>query len=472
MTHFRSSLFLFCTLPLLAACTLETGTPAANPALPASFRPSPDGTARIWPDAAWWRGFNSPQLNTLVEQAMANNQDLAGAVARIRQADAQLRIAGAPLLPSIDASAGGGWQQSANPRGGSPIDRRSYNAGLNVAYELDFWGRNRAGVEAAQAGAQAARFDQQTIAITVVSSVASTWLNACALQDRLDVARQNLADAQRVLAAVRARLAVGTATALDLSQQETLVASQRNIIPGLQSQMEQQLIGLGILTGQPPQSITLQPVSLHSLSMPLVAAGLPSELLQRRPDIAASEARLAAQNANIRAARAAFFPQIALTGSGGWQSAALNTLIDPASVVASLAGSLVQTIFDGGTRAGQLELERGRYDELLADYRNTVLQGFTDVETALTSLRYAMEQERLVGQSVALARRSATIARAQMEAGTVDIITVLNIQQSLFNSLDQLAQVRQTRALALVNLYKALGGGWRAPDAQPMGSTP
>ncbi len=475
MIHFRFRFFLYSTLPLLAACTLDTNAPAANLDVPAGFRTAQDSAAPVWPDATWWKGFHSPQLNTLVEQAIANNQDLAAAVARIRQADAQLRIAGAPLLPSLDATAGGGWRQSVNPRGGSPVEARSYNVGLNVSYQLDFWGSNRAAVEAAQAGALASRFDQQTVAITVVSGVTSTWLSACALQDRLDVARQNLADAERVLAAVRARVSVGTATALDLSQQETLVATQRNVIPGLQSQLEQQLIGLGILTGQPPQNITLRPVSLHSLTMPAVAAGLPSELLQRRPDIAAAEARLAAQNANIRIARAAFFPQIALTASGGWESTALNNLINPSHLVASIAGSLVQSIFDGGQRAGQLELERGRYDELLANYRNTVLQGFTDVENALIALRYAVEQERLINQSVALARRSATIARAQMEAGTVDIITVLTIQQSLFNNLDQLAQVRQTRALALVNLYKALGGGWHAPDAQttgrPAGST-
>jgi len=176
--------------------------------------------------------------------------------------------------------------------------------------------------------------------------------------------------------------------------------------------------------------------------------------------VANAEAQLVSENANIRAARAAFFPIVQLTTSGGLTSAALSAITGPGTVVAQLAGTLTQTIFDNGLRRGQLDQAKGRYDELLAGYRRTVLQSFTDVEQSLTALRLITEQEDLTRQAVAVAQRSADIAGAQLQAGTIDIITSLNIQTTLFSDLDQLTQVRLARFQALVNLYKALGGGW------------
>jgi NodT family efflux transporter outer membrane factor (OMF) lipoprotein len=190
--------------------------------------------------------------------------------------------------------------------------------------------------------------------------------------------------------------------------------------------------------------------------------GLPSELLARRPDIAEAEAQLVAQNANIRAARAAFFPSLSLTANGGWQSLALSSLFGAGATAASLAGSVTQTIFDNGNLSGQLEQARGRYDELLADYRKAIVQAFTDVENATVALRYATEQERLQRDAVAAATQAATIARAQVAAGTVDLTTVLTAEQTQYADEDTLAQVRLARFQALVNLYKALGGGWTA----------
>ena len=183
----------------------------------------------------------------------------------------------------------------------------------------------------------------------------------------------------------------------------------------------------------------------------------------RRPDVAETEAQLVAANANIKVARAAFFPSIQLTGAGGFQSFALSTLFGPGATIGSLAAGLTQPIFDGGTLRGQLEQARGRYDELLADYRKAIVQSFTDVENALTAWRFTTEQEALQQQAVDTARRAATIARAQLAAGTVDITTVLQVETTLFNDEDLLAQVRLARYQALLNLYKALGGGWTRP---------
>jgi len=475
---------------VLAGCSL--GPFYQRPALdvPPAFRATADTAAAAWPPEDWWRNFRSPELDALIASARAYNNDLAAAAARVVQADAQVRISGAPLLPTIDATANDSYRRTGltggsrssfriDPATGAFLpgsgggtqryfDSRSYSGALQVSYDLDFWGRNRALAQAAQASAVATRFDQVTVALTVVTSVANTYFQVLAAQDRLAVAERNLRDAERILGAFQARLTFGTANALDVSQQEALVAGQRAALPNLRNQIEQQRIALGILTGVPPERITVAGGSLERTPLPLVAPGLPSELLARRPDVANAEAQLVAENANIRAARAAFFPSLLLTASGGLTSATLAAITGPGTVVAQLAGSLTQTIFDNGLRRGQLNQAKGRYDELLANYRRAVLQSFTDVEQSLTALRYTSEQEKLERQAIAVAQRSADIARAQLQAGTIDIITSLNTQVTLYNDLDLLTQIRLAQFQALVNLYKALGGGW----SQAAGTNP
>ena len=476
----------------LAGCSLGPAYERPRLDVPAAFRATADTAAAAWPSREWWRNFRSAELDGLIATARAYNTDLAAAAARIVQADAQVRISGAPLLPTVNGVAGETYQRSGtggtrssgssssiataiDPVTGAALtatsagrssnvqhyfDFRTYSASLQVSYDVDFWGRNRALAESAQASAVATRFDQETVALTVVTSVANTYFQVLAAQDRLRVAERNLRDAERVLAAFRARLTVGTANALDVSQQEALVAGQRALIPNYRNNVEQQRIGLGLLTGLPPERLDVKGGSLEKLPVPLVAPGLPSELLARRPDVANAEAQLQAENANIRAARAAFFPSVQLTASGGLTSAALSAITGPGTVVAQLAANLTQTIFDNGLKRGQFDQAKGRYDELLAGYRRATLQSFTDVEQALVALRFTTEQERLEREAVAVAQRSADIARAQLEAGTIDIVTSLNTQTTLYNDLDLLTQVRLTRFQALVNLYKALGGGW------------
>ena len=455
----------------MGGCTL--GPPYRRPSLdlPAEFAASSEGAALAWPLPGWWRNFGSVELDALIERARDYNTDLAVAAARVAQADAQVRINGAPLLPAINGNANFSYQRSGTGGrsagssfggggGGRYFDSRSYNTGLQASYDLDFWGRNRATYEAAQAVALSTRFDQETVALSVVTSVASTYFQVLSGQDRLAVARQNLASAERVLGAYQARLTVGTATALDVSQQAALVAGQRAALPNLENTIAQPLLGLGILVGTPPERLNLRGGSLTRLKFPTVGAGLPSALLQRRPDVAAAEAQLVSANANIRAARAAFFPTVTLTTSGGLASAALSTLTGPGTVVASLASGLVQPIFDNGLRRGQLNLEKGREAELVATYVKAVLQALTDVEQSLAAVHYTSDQEALEQQAVYVAQRSADIARAQLEAGTIDIITSLNTQQTLFSDQDLLVQVRFAKFQGLLNLYKALGGGW------------
>jgi NodT family efflux transporter outer membrane factor (OMF) lipoprotein len=460
---------------LLGGCDLGPDYVRPQVEMPVQFRATAGTAAEAWRSEDWWRGFRSPELDALIEQARTQNFDIQAAIARVRQADAQVRIAGASMLPTVDATANASWQQAGVTRAGftggsrsgnttSTIDIHNYAlTPLNVAYEVDFWGKNRAGVQAAKASAVFSRFDQQVVALTVVTNVANAWFTALALADRLVVAQRNLADAQQTLAVIRGRLDAGTASALDLAQQESLVAQERAVIPGLRSQLEQELIGLGILIGRPPEAVTVRPGSLDALALPPVAPGLPSDLLQRRPDVAEAEAQLVAANFDLKLARAAFFPTIQLTGSYGFANAALNTLFTPGGTAIALAAGLTQPLFDAGVLRGQLEQNKGRYDELLADYRKAVVQAFTDVENALTAWRFTTEQEELQRRAVATAQRAADIARAQMQAGTVDVTTVLQAETTLFNSQDTLYQVRLARFQALLNLYKALGGGWIEP---------
>lgn len=463
----------FALAPLLAGCDL--GPDYRRPALdvPATYRDATGGGTPSWPSGTWWQGFRSPALDQLEDEARLNSFDIAAAVARVRQADAQVRIAGAALLPSLSATGDATWQHEgigaagvsgAYARSNASFDLHDYAGGLSAGYELDFWGRNAAQKQSAIASAMYSRFDRQTVGLTVVSDVATTWFTALSYADRLAVARGNLASAEQTLMAIRGRFAVGTASALDVAQQQALTATERAVIPGFQSLLEQEIIALGILIGEPPERITVRPGTLTALDLPPVGPGMPSELLARRPDVASAEAQLVAQNFSIKVARAAFFPSVTLTASAGYNAAAINHLISPGSALMSAAAGLTAPIFDGGTLRGQLDLARGRYDELLADYRKAVVQAFSDVDTALVAFRYATQQEALQRIAVRTAQRAAAIARAQLDAGTVDITTVTTAETTLFSDQDTLVQDRLVRVNALVSLYKALGGGWMEPD--------
>jgi NodT family efflux transporter outer membrane factor (OMF) lipoprotein len=437
--------------------------------IPAAFRETASNAAAAWPDAGWWKGFGSPELDDLIDRAREQNFDILAAIARVRQADAQVRIAGAALLPALNGTASAQWEHlgfgtgtigSSGVGGNGSYDTRTYAFGLSASYQLDFWGHNLAHRQSAIASAMFSRFDQRTVALTVVTNVANTWFTALSLADRLAVAQRNVADTEQTLAVIRGRMSVGTASALDVANQEALATSERATIPNFENQLETALIGLGILVGQPPERIAVRPGTLTALQLPPVSPGLPSLLLERRPDVASAEAQLTASGFDVTTARTAFYPSVDLTGSGGFQAPALNRLIMPGGLIASLAAGLTAPIFDGGTLRGQLEQARGRQAELLADYRKAVVQAFTDVDSALVAWRYTTEQQTLQQIAVDAARRAATIAREQMRAGTADITAVLTAETTQFTAEDTLAQVRLARFQGLLNLYKALGGGW------------
>jgi NodT family efflux transporter outer membrane factor (OMF) lipoprotein len=399
-------------------------------------------------------------------QAQRANDDIAAAVARVRQADAQVLISGSPLLPalSIGGTASRQRQKPTGASAGSPaVTYNQFGVQAAASYQLDFWGRNQATFNAARYTATASRYDRSTVELTVMTSVATTYFQALELQDRLKVAEQDLSTAQTILRDLTFEETVGTTNALDVAQQATTVAVINASIPPLRQQLRQTLDALAVLVGKMPQELETPGGTLGELSEPVVGPGLPSELLARRPDVARSEAQLRAANADIQAARAAFFPSINLTADGGFVSTALSGLIAPGNRIFSLAGTVTQDIFQGGALVGGYRLSEARYSELLSDYHKSVISAFSNVEDALVATQQTAEQYRRQQDAVAKARRAYEITEKQLHAGIVNVLTVLNTQTALFNAEDALVQVRFAHLQALVQLFNALGGGWQVP---------
>jgi multidrug efflux system outer membrane protein len=336
-----------------------------------------------------------------------------------------------------------------------------YDVQLSASYEIDFWGKNQAALESAKDTAQASRYSEQTVALTTMSSVATTYFQILQLRDVLAVTEQNLTSAEDILKALQAQEAAGIANALDVAQQETTVATIRASIPPLQEQEQQFIDALAILVGKPPEAVDITSGTLSDLAHPTVAPGLPSELLARRPDVAMAEAQLQAANANITVARAAFFPSVVLTAQGGIESAALSSLLSPASVLYSVASSVTQPIFSGGALEGQYEFSKAFRDELVQTYRKSVISAFQNVEDALVATQQTAEQEQRQQVAVDTAERAFQVATAQLNAGTINVLTLLNTETALFTARTTLAQVRSARLQAIVSLFIALGGGWQ-----------
>ena len=453
-------LFVAAAALALAGCSMLRPYHRPATASSANWRePSPDNAQA--PSADWWNGFGSASLNKMVTDAAKSNLDIAVAVAKIREADADVRIAGATLLPQVTAGASADRtkQPSSLARNGSTISN-NYNVNLSASYEFDFWGKNAATVAAAKATAQASRFDHQVVILTTQASIGTTYFDMIGTEDRLKSARESLREAEDLLAAERDRLRLGTATDLDVAQQESVVATARAATPPLEQQIRQDANALAVLVGKAPQDVDVDLSSLDAVKVPIVAAGLPSKLLERRPDVREAEANLMAAHANIAAARAAFFPDFSLTAELGLESAMLSRLINPASELASIGASVLQPIFSGGQLEGTLELNKAQYEELLATYRKSILSAYQDVENALIAVQKTTEEEAAQRAAVATAQRAYRLALDQMQGGVTDITTVLDTEKTLFTAQDAFAQARLAHIQAVVALYKALGGGW------------
>ncbi len=459
----RLSLLTVCLL--LSACGSPVQRPDSGVQAPAAWQ-SPHSASVARNNPQWWTQFGSPELERLIEQARVGSFDLAAAVARVQQAQASTVIAGGSLLPEVKAGLNANRQKLLRGKGYSQLDADSNNkavdyfdANLSATYELDFWGGKQASRDSAQFALQASEFDRATVELTLLSGVANTYAQTLSLREQSRIAELNLANAQSVLKLVQTRFDSGSATALELAQQKSLVAAQQRQLPLVQQQAQDALISLAALLGQPVQQLAANQESFDRLQWPGIASGVPSDLLTHRPDIARAEAQLAAAEADVKVARAAMLPTVTLTAQLGSGADKFDDLIR--SPFYNLTAGLLAPIFNNGRLSAERDKATARQDELLQTYRGAIINGFADVEKALNSIRGLDEQRQWQSEELIQAQTAFNIAQSRYQAGAEDLLTVLETQRTLYAAQDLNVQLRLSRVQASIALYKALGGGWR-----------
>jgi outer membrane protein, multidrug efflux system len=449
---------------LLVGCATHVPQALTPEITPNRFSGEIVAAEQVWPQVDWWRAFGSPELSDLIDKAATDNRDLAVAVARVVEAHAQTTIQRAALFPQINAQA----QALRSPSGqsGQSINGQSYSAGnsfgltFGASYELDFWGLARDNLRAASEGLKSARFAQQVVALTITSNVANTYFSVLALRVRIAIANQNIAAINAILDTINLRVSTGKSSHLDLAQERAQLESVEAQLPMLEQQEVEARVALAVLLGEPPEGFEVATQNLDGLHLPAARAGLPSELLLRRPDVAQAEANLAAAHASLDAARAAFLPQFALVGNRGFSSTAINALLHGPNFAWDVGANLLQAIFDGGKLIGQKELARATQQELIASYQSAALNAYADVENALGQVANNSKAEIHLGREVQAAREAFEIAELQYRQGVTELLTVLQAQQTLFAAEDQLAQAKLAHLQGVIHLFEALGGGW------------
>lgn len=427
----------------LAACSTPPA-PEAGITEPPTWQSRADASSQALPDAHWWQAFSSGELDRLVERARHNSHDLAAAAARVRQAQAQAVIAGAARLPELTLGVDGSRQRLLRGDGNDQLDASSsertstsFGTRLSASYEVDFWGGIRAARDSALHGLDASRFDRQTVELTLTSAVADSYLQGL----------------------VEARQRSGSTTRLELAQQRSLVAAQERQVPLLEQQWQNNRITLATLLGDPVQALPNTNESIATLRWPAIGSGVPSDLLGRRPDIAAAEARLAAASANVQVARAAMLPKLTLGADLGSGARTFADILG--SPFYTLTAGIATPIFNNGRLRAKRELASAEQEELLHDYRAAILAGFADVEKALNAIHGVDRQRQWQDQEVQEARTAFALAQQRYSAGAETLLTVLETQRTLYVAQDQQAQLHLARLQGSVALYKALGGGWQ-----------
>ena len=460
----KPPLSLLCACLLLSAC----GTPAERPDSGISAPPAWQSPVSTKPEKnrqQWWATFGSPELESLIAEAQLGSHDLAAAVARVHQAQATAVIAGGPLLPEVKAGLNANRQKLLRGNGYSQLDADSSNqavdyfdASLSASYEIDFWGARHAARDSALQGVRASEFDQATVELTLLSSVANSYSQSLSLAEQSRIAELNLGNAQSVLKLVQTRYDSGSATALELAQQKSLVAAQQRQLPLVQQQAAEAWITLAALLGRPVQALPRSHLSFAQMSWPSIASGVPSDLLSRRPDIARAEAQLAAAQADVTVARAALLPSVTLSANLGSGADTFGDLLR--SPFYNLTAGLVAPIFNNGRLSAERDRATARQQELLESYRGAIINGFADVEKALTNIRGLDEQRQWQGEELTQAQTAFDIAQSRYQAGAEDLLSVLETQRTLFAAQDLNVQLRLARLQASIGLYKALGGNW------------
>jgi NodT family efflux transporter outer membrane factor (OMF) lipoprotein len=462
--RFTVILGVLCVIHTLSGCMLESQKPELALDTPGKYRAAHGAADAAVPKIDWWRGFRSRELVGLIEDAQAHNFDIAVAVAQIQQADAQVSIADAPLFPSIDfngnTSVGKSSSQTGGGGGGGGGISHLYSTSFSASYVLDFWGKNQASLVAVEENATASRYNREVVTLTTIGTVATTYFTVLGAQDRLRILHKDVEDSSRILDLIMQQFSAGTVSQVNVAQQQALVATLRAQIPPVELTLQQSLTALAVLVGRAPERNVARGGSMMNVTVPRVTPGLPSELLEQRPDLRQAEALLAASNYNVQSARAAFFPSIQLTAQTGFQSAALRSLFGPGAWFYTAAASLTQPIFDGFLLEGQLQVQLALRQQALQIYRRDVLSAFSDVEKALIALEQTGQEEKYLREAVLASQMAFYLSEQQLREGTVNLVTLLQTEQTLFQNEDSLVQVQLARLLAGVGLFQALGGGW------------
>ncbi|MFC4312855.1 efflux transporter outer membrane subunit [Steroidobacter flavus] len=441
-------------LGVLAGCSLTPQYDRPKSDLPESWSAQKVAATSNAP-SEWNDLFKDAELEQLMAEALAANHDLAAATIRIEQAKATAKMASSRLVPYASMSVGGSRTKELN---GARSLSSSDDSQLSVSYELDLWGGNRANVQAAAARVAAREFDMQTTRLVLQADVASYYFQTLALKDRLTIAQKNLEAARSLMSLVEVRYNKGAASGLDVAQQRTALLSIEAEVPELQQSLTETQSALALLLGRVPQDFTIRTETLADLQPPSIAARQPGDLLQRRPDVRAAEADLVAANADVGVARAALYPSMELSATG----VVTNWITGGSSSVAALAASLSQVLFDGGELRGQVQLADASRRELVETYLQTVLTSVKEVNDSLSAVSTAERRTSLLTQTVEQAQLALRLATTRYQAGSDDLLTVLESQTSQLNAEDSLVQAKLARVNASITLFKALGGGWEA----------
>jgi len=466
---------------LLSGCT-KVGPDFVKPEAEVPEAWSEDGmeqvTAQTSDNAAWWTGFDDPVLTRLVDEAYNQNLTLRIAGLRILEARAQLGIAVGNAWPQqqqVGASAI--YSDPSDNTSGSALqtDTWNYDLGFNIAWEIDFWGKFRRGIESADASLLASIADYDTLLVSLTAQVADTYVIIRTLEEQLAIARENVKIQERSLQIADVRFRNGATTELDVEQARTLLLNTQSAVPALQASLRQAENALSVLLGRPPGQIrqTLGPEGKIPSPPAKVAVGIPADLLRRRPDVRRAELQAAAQSALIGVAKADFYPSVSLLGSIGLAatedavftasgtSGGLSEWLTGDSLTYSFGPSVSWNVFNYGRISNNVRVQDARLEQLLVNYRDVVLQAAQEVEDSLVGFVRSQEQAGFLNQSVTSARRSVDLAVIQYRDGAADYTRVLNTQEALFRQQEQATNARSDIATNLVGMYRALGGGWQ-----------
>ncbi|MDR3177741.1 MAG: TolC family protein [Campylobacteraceae bacterium] len=455
-------LFLVVTAVVFYGCGIHPKPLESDLKLPEGFSVKTDNVTSI--SALWWENFNSTVLNSLIKKALDNSPDILIAYENIEQARLQLGISKMAYLPTASLSAGTSTSRS-DSSGRDASKSESTSASLRINYEIDLWGKIRANKEAALAKFDATVYDKDAITLSMYATVAESYFSLLSYKERLAIAKDNLKISEQLMQIVEAKYKSGSVSVLDVSRQRSSLLSQQANVKSLELQESQAKNALAVLIGSLPQEFEVETGSLWDLSIPTVQAGLPSELLLNRPDIAKAKANVAAANAAIRAANADRFPSFSLSGSGGISSGALASFRDPTSVL-SLALNAAYTLFDGGRLNDLKDIEISRTKSVIQNYNKVILAALQESDDALLSVAYQSNLAKLQEEITAESSRSLDIASLQYKHGSSDLTTLLDAQNKYFSSKDAQASQRLNHLKSLISLYKVLGGGWSG-DTNP-----